>query len=82
MKISTTKLHQKIVATLEAAGFENEESAKTADYLVWADASGINTQGTIKLTGGAPIQNVKPTGDFSHDLVRFGYGQNQRRINS
>jgi L-2-hydroxycarboxylate dehydrogenase (NAD+) len=65
VKISITELHQKVVATLTGAGFKSEEAEKVAEYLVWADASGVATQGVIKLTGGAPIQNVEPNGDVT-----------------
>lgn len=47
--------------------FTEEQASRIADCLVWADMSGIKTQGVIKLTGTTPLQNVKPKGDIKID---------------
>ena len=59
MKISISELRQKVVNSLQK-GFTKEESDCIADYLIWAEMSGINTQGIIKLTGSDPLQDIKP----------------------
>lgn len=59
MKISISELRQKVVGLLQK-GFTDNESNCIADYLLWAEMSGINTQGIIKLTGSNPLQNIKP----------------------
>jgi LDH2 family malate/lactate/ureidoglycolate dehydrogenase len=51
MKISVAELRQKILDTLEEKGFSAEDSKRIADYLMWAETSGIKTQGIIKMTG-------------------------------
>ena len=58
MKISITELNQKIIDLLMDKGFSDKDSQATADYLVWAEKSGVKTQGIMKLTGPEPLQNV------------------------
>lgn len=41
-------------------GFTEDEANRIADYLLWADMSGIKTQGIIKMTGTEPLQDIKP----------------------
>ncbi len=62
MKISTTELRSKIISLL-SKNFSDQESERIADYLLWADMSGISTQGVIKLTGTEPLQNIQPSGE-------------------
>ena len=59
MKIQISDLRDKVMATLQA-GFTEAESSRITDYLLWAEMSGVNTQGIIKLTGTNPLQNIKP----------------------
>lgn len=66
MKIAISQLRQKIVATLQQ-NFTEDQANRIADYLLWADMSGIKTQGVIKLTGTTPLQRVKPTGKIKID---------------
>lgn len=66
MKIPITDLRKKVVSTL-TQNFTNDQANRIADYLVWADMSGIKTQGVIKLTGTTPLQNVQPTGEIKVD---------------
>lgn len=63
MKISVNELRQKVIATLEQ-NFTKDQANRIADYLLWADMSGIKTQGIIKMTGTEPLQNVKPQHDI------------------
>ena len=58
MKIAISDLRQKVIQTL-SHNFTEEQANRIADYLVWADMSGIKTQGVIKLTGTTPLQNVE-----------------------
>ncbi len=60
MQIKISELREKIVRTFESRKFSNEDSRVIADYLVWADMSGIKTQGVIKMTGTEPLQNIQP----------------------
>lgn len=60
MKISVAELRQKVLNTLEEKGFSAEDSKSITDYLMWAEMSGIKTQGIIKMTGTEPLQNIKP----------------------
>lgn len=57
IKIETLKAN--IVDTLQK-GFNKDEASRIADYLLWADMSGIKTQGIIKMTGTEPLQDIKP----------------------
>lgn len=60
MKISFADLKEKVLATLTGKGFSDEDSKSIADYLLWAEASGIKTQGIIKMTGTGSLQNIQP----------------------
>lgn len=66
MKIAISELRQKVVATLKQ-NFTKDQANRIADYLIWAEMSGIETQGIIKLIGTTPLQNVKPTGEIKID---------------
>lgn len=59
MKIAIEELREKILTTLRK-NFSAEEAKKIADYFIWAEMSGIKTQGIIKMTGTEPIQTIKP----------------------
>ncbi len=63
MKISTVELRGKVISLL-SKNFSQQEAERIADYLLWADMSGINTQGVIKLTGTEPLQNIQPSGEI------------------
>lgn len=63
MKIAVSELKSKVIATLEK-GFSKEDSERIANYLIWADMSGVKTQGVIKMTGTEPLQDVKPKHDI------------------
>lgn len=60
MKIAITKLTEKIVSLLLSKGFSVDDANKVSEYLVWAEKSGIKTQGIIKMTGSEPLQDIKP----------------------
>jgi L-2-hydroxycarboxylate dehydrogenase (NAD+) len=59
MKIAVDELRSKIMSTLRES-FTKEHADRIAEYLLWADMSGIKTQGVIKLTGREPLQAIKP----------------------
>ena len=59
MNIPIADLRSKIVHTFKI-NFTEQEANRIADYLIWADMSGIKTQGVIKMTGTEPMQNIKP----------------------
>lgn len=60
MKIAITELRSKVEATLKQR-FTEEQATRIADYLLWADMSGIKTQGIIKMIGESDaIQNILP----------------------
>jgi len=64
MKISITELRQKVEATLKQS-FSDDHARRIADYLLWADMSGIVTQGIIKMTGSEPLHKIKPQHDIT-----------------
>jgi len=59
MNIAINDLRNKVIGTLKES-FTDEESARIAEYLLWAEMSGIKTQGLLKMTGTEPIQDIKP----------------------
>lgn len=59
MNIAINDLRDKVIGTLKE-NFTDEESARIAEYLLWAEMSGIKTQGLLKMTGTEPIQDIKP----------------------
>lgn len=60
MKISSIELRNKIMKTLDESGFNQEDSKIVADYFIWAESSGNDTMGIIKMTGTEPLQSIKP----------------------
>lgn len=59
--------YRKKVTQLLSNNFSDNEAGRITDYLLWADMSGINTQGVIKLTGTEPLQNIQPSGKIKID---------------
>ncbi len=60
MKLAITDLRVKITNTFQESGFNTVDTARTVDYLLWAEMSNNKTQGLIKMTGTEPLQNIKP----------------------
>jgi LDH2 family malate/lactate/ureidoglycolate dehydrogenase len=60
MKIAINDLRNKITHTFSKKGFDKAATAQIVDYLLWAEMSGIDTQGLIKMTGTEPLQNIEP----------------------
>lgn len=59
MKIAIEELRSKINETLKS-NFDSEDAERITEYLIWAEMSGIKTQGLIKMTGTEPLQDIKP----------------------
>lgn len=59
MKIVVDELRSKMLGTLEGR-FSKSDSERIVDVLLWADMSGIKTQGVIKFTGTEPLQDIVP----------------------
>lgn len=64
MKILIKDLQEKVINSFKEKGFSEADSNNVADYLLWAEMSGINTQGIIKMTGTEPLQNIQPKGEI------------------
>jgi LDH2 family malate/lactate/ureidoglycolate dehydrogenase len=60
MKVPIKELREKLLNTFTEKGFSEEDSNSVVDYLLWADTSGIKTQGIIKMAGTEPLQDIKP----------------------
>lgn len=60
MHIAIQELQERMTATFLEKGFSLEDSKCASEYLLWAEMSGNNTQGIIKMTGSDPMQNIKP----------------------
>jgi len=60
MNIAINELKEKIEKTLEEKGFNDSDKSRIVDYLLWAEMSGIKTQGLVKMTGTEPLQDIKP----------------------
>lgn len=63
MKIAIDELRDKILIHLEK-NLNPEQANLVADYLIWAEMSGVSTQGIIKMTGSDPIQDIVPEYDL------------------
>lgn len=59
MKVRVTDLRRVVIEKL-AKNLNSEQAEAVADYLLWADMSGISTQGVLKMTGTEPIQDIVP----------------------
>lgn len=60
MKIKIDDLRDLIVKILSSKNYSVQEARKIAEVLLYAELSGKNTQGVLKLTGTEPAQNIKP----------------------
>ena len=63
MKIAISELKQKIHTTLTEK-FGEDNAKRLTEYLLWAEMSGIKTQGILKMTGTEPLQDVAPVHDI------------------
>jgi L-2-hydroxycarboxylate dehydrogenase (NAD+) len=60
MKIAIDELKEKIRITLKDKNFNDSDTTRIVDYLLWAEMSGIKTQGLVKMTGTEPLQDIQP----------------------
>ncbi len=60
MKIKIDELRNKIEKVLSSKYYSAEQAKAIAEVLVYAELTGKNTQGIVKLSGTQPIQNIKP----------------------
>lgn len=59
MHITIDELRRKILSTLSSK-FPLDQAEKITEYFLWAEMSGLKTQGILKMTGTEPIQNITP----------------------
>lgn len=60
MKIKITELNELLINTISSKFYSKEEAEKIAEVLMYAELSGKNTQGILKLSGSDPAQDIKP----------------------
>jgi LDH2 family malate/lactate/ureidoglycolate dehydrogenase len=60
MKVRITELSDLLERVIASKYYSLEESKKITEVLMYAELSGKNTQGLLKLMGTEPIQNIKP----------------------
>jgi len=63
MKIEEPKLRSRLTEIL-LKGLDKDSADKIVEYLLWADKSGLSTQGAIKLVGTEPIQDIESEGEM------------------
>ena len=59
MQIAIDELRKKILSTLSPK-FPLDQAEKITEYFLWAEMSGLKTQGILKMTGTDPIQKIAP----------------------
>lgn len=64
MKVKISELKNLAVKILSVKYYSQEQAEQIADVLMYAELTGKNTQGVIKLLGTEPMQNVEPNGDI------------------
>lgn len=60
MKIKISELKLIIITILSKENYSHEEAEKIAEVYIFAETTGKNTQGILKLMGTEPAQNIKP----------------------
>lgn len=60
MKIKINDFRDLIISILSSKNYSKPQAEKIAEVLIYAELTGKNTQGLIKLTGTEPMQNIKP----------------------
>jgi LDH2 family malate/lactate/ureidoglycolate dehydrogenase len=60
MNVKITELRDIITTILQHTYYSSQQATAIADVLLYAEMSGKNTQGILKLLGTEPIQNIKP----------------------
>lgn len=60
MKIKITELRGLVTKALTSKYYSQDEAEKIADVFLYAELTGKNTQGILKLLGSEPAQDIKP----------------------
>jgi len=60
MKIKISELRELIIKALSSKYYSQEEAEKIAEVFLYAELSGKNTQGILKLLGSEPAQDIQP----------------------
>lgn len=60
MKVKIEELRNKIAKVLTSNHYSEKQAKDITDVLIYAELTGKNTQGLLKLSGTEPIQNIKP----------------------
>ncbi len=60
MKIKIDELRNKIEKVLSSTNYSQEQAKAISEVLLYAELTGKNTQGILKLSGTEPIQGIKP----------------------
>ncbi len=60
MKIKIAELKDLMLSALTSKYYSQEEAEKIVDVFLYAELTGKNTQGVLKLLGTEPIQDIKP----------------------
>lgn len=60
MKVKLTELNELIKKILVSKYYSESQAEDIAEVLLYAEMTGKNTQGMLKLMGTEPIQNIKP----------------------
>lgn len=60
MKIKIDTLQELMVKTLSSKYYSQEEAEKIAEVFLYAELTGKNTQGLLKLFGPEPAQDIQP----------------------
>lgn len=60
MKIPVAELKALLVDIISANNYSKKEAEQITEVLLYAEVSGKNTQGILKLLGSEPAQNIKP----------------------
>lgn len=68
MKIKVSKLRKQIVDILSQENYTKEQAEKMAAVYVFAEVTGKNTQGILKLMGTEPAQGIKP--DYPPKIIK------------
>jgi L-2-hydroxycarboxylate dehydrogenase (NAD+) len=60
MKVKIAQLNDLVIKIISSKNYSKEEAAQIAEVLLYAEMTGKNTQGILKLLGNEPLQNIKP----------------------
>lgn len=62
MKIKISELKELMIKALASKYYSRDEAGKIAEVFLYAELTGKNTQGILKLLGTEPAQDIKPKG--------------------